>query len=146
MPARIPDDKRAAIAAAIRTGRYGNREIARLHSVSPATVTNIARSLGGDDAFERSQTKSATAAAEADNRARRATEASSALADAPAVRMNILASTSGRDAQGWAVAYGILVDKHVSLERHDATDPGAMGSLLGTLLTSLQQKHGTGDA
>jgi len=31
------------------------------------------------------------------------------------------------------------------LEKHDSADPGVIGSLLGNLLSGLQQKHGTGD-
>jgi hypothetical protein len=146
VPPRIPDDKRTAILADINSGTKGRNQIARDHGVSVGTVTNLAKGSGSTDAFDRSQTKTATAAVTADNRARRVAEAEAAIRDAPAARLQILAADNGRDAQGWAVAYGILIDKHVVLERHDATDPGVMGSLLGTLLDGLQAKHGTGDA
>ncbi len=146
MPPRLPDDKRAAILADIKVATKSRAQIGRDHGVSAWTVGNIAREAQIEGAFSREKTQNATAAAQADSRSMRAAEAVAAMAAAPQLRMNVLAAETGRDAQGWAVAYGIMIDKHVSLERHDATDPGVMGSLLGTLLDGLQQKHGTGDA
>lgn len=146
MPPRLPDDKRAAILADIQAGTKSRNQIARDRGVSVSTVTKLAQESGNADAFDRSQTKSATAAAQADNRAKRAAEATAAIDAAPLLRMNLLTAQNGRDAQGWAVAYGIVLDKHSMLEKHDATDPGAMGSLLGSLLEGLQQRHGNGDA
>src|SRR5690606_29394390 len=71
LPAPIPDHKRQAILADIKAGKARNA-IAREHGVSPSTVTNIAKSAGMTDAFDRSQTKRATEAAQADNAAIRA--------------------------------------------------------------------------
>lgn len=144
MPSRIPDDKRASIVADIKEARKSRAQIARDHDVSAWTVGNIAKEAQIDGAFSREKTQNATAAAQADSRAMRAAEAIAALAAAPTLRRNVLAADNGRDAQGWAVAYGIMIDKHAVLERHDATDPGVMGSLLGSLLDGLQERHGTG--
>lgn len=166
MPPRLPDDKRAAILADIRSGKLGNREIARLHGVSSGTVTNIARQGGVDDAFERSQTKKATEATVADSRALRASTARRLIVkandlldqmDQPHIVFNIggkdniyteqlMERPPTGDLRNLMVTAATAIDKHIVLERHDATDPGAMGSLLGTLLDGLQAKHGTGDA
>ena len=72
MPVRIPDAKREAILADIRAGTKARNKIALEHDVSAASVTNIARQAGLTDAFDRTQTKDATAAVVADNRAWRA--------------------------------------------------------------------------
>lgn len=164
MPPRIPDDKRAAIIADIKSGSLANREIARKHGVSSGSITNIAKQAGIEGAFERSQTENATRAVVADNRSRRAQLASDLLDDAEKFRARAWGSYSYyergqfgpelvtlekpplKEAKEAYVAIGIALDKHVVLERHDATDPGTMGSLLGTLLDGLQVKHGTGDA
>lgn len=164
MPARLPDDKRAAILADIKTGTKGRNQIARDHDVALSTVSKIAKEAGATDAFDRSQTENATRAAVADNRSRRAKLASDLLHDAERFRQRAwskykyyergqdgpelveLEHPPLKEAKEAYVAIGIALDKHVVLERHDATDPGTMGSLLGTLLDGLQQKHGTGDA
>lgn len=71
MPAPLDPDKRAAIAEAIRTGASRNA-IAREHGVSGSTVTAIAKAEGLTDAFDRSATKRATEAKNADTSSRRA--------------------------------------------------------------------------
>lgn len=164
MPPRIPDDRRNAILADIKAGTKGRNQIARDHDVSVGTVTKIAKDSGSTAAFDRSQMEKATRAAVADNRSRRAKLASDLLDDAERFRARAWESYSYyergqhgpelvtlekpplKEAKEAYVAIGIALDKHVVLERHDATDPGTMGSLLGTLLDGLQQKHGTGDA
>nr|WP_255643338.1 hypothetical protein [Actinoplanes polyasparticus] len=106
----------------------------------------------------------ATKAAVADSRSRRAQLASDLLDDAERLRARAWKPYSYyeraqagpelvtldlpplKEVKEAYVALGVAVDKHVVLERHDATDPGIMGSLLGTLLEGLQAKHGTGDA
>lgn len=164
MPPRIPDDKRAAILADIQAGTKGRNQIARDHDVSVGTVTKIAKDEAVTDAFDRSQVEKATKAAVADSRSRRAQLASDLLDDAEKLRNRAWSAYSYyergqggpelvtldlpplKEVKEAYVSLGVAVDKHVALERHDATDPGAMGSLLGTLLEGLQQKHGTGDA
>lgn len=72
MPPRIDDSIRAAILADIRTGKLSRNAIARTHAVSVGTVTNIARTAGLTQAFDRSQTHQATRAREVDAAAIRA--------------------------------------------------------------------------
>ena len=164
VPPRLPDDKRAAILADIQTGTKGRNQIARDHGVSVSTVTKVAKKSGSTDAFDRSQTENATRAAVADSRARRALLAADLLEDASKLRDRAWKAYSYyergmggpelvtldlpplKEVKEAYVALGVAVDKHVVLERHDATDPGMMGSLLGSLLDGLQRKHGTGDA
>lgn len=163
MPPRIPDDKRAAILADIKAGTKSRAQIARDHDVNPQTVGNIAKAAGTENAFSRLQTEKATRAVVADNRSRRAKMASDLLDDAERFRARAwepysyyergqygpelvtLDKPPLKEAKEAYVSIGIALDKHVVLERHDATDPGTMGSLLGTLLEGLQSKHGTGD-
>lgn len=164
MPPRIPDDKRSAILADIKAGTKGRNQIARDHEVSVSTVTKIAKDSGTANVFDRSKTENATRAVVADNRSRRAQLAAALLDDAEQFRKRAWSSYSYyergqygpelvtldrpplKEAKEAYVSIGIALDKHVVLERHDATDPGTMGSLLGTLLDGLQLKHGTGDA
>lgn len=164
MPPRIPDDKRAAILTDIKAGQLGARQIAIQHGVAASTVTRLAAQAGIDGAFERSQTENATRATVADSRSRRAQLASDLLDDAEKLRARAWKPYSYyergmggaelvtlelpplKEVKEAYVSLGVAVDKHVALERHDATDPGTMGSLLGTLLDGLQLKHGTGDA
>jgi transposase-like protein len=71
MPPPLDPDKREAIAQAIRDGGKRN-EVARQFEVSPSTVTTIAKNEGIDGAFDRTATKRATEARNADTSARRA--------------------------------------------------------------------------
>lgn len=166
MPPRIPDDKRAAILTDIKAGTKSRAQIARDHKVNPQTVGNIAKDEGQTEAFSRLQTKNATAAALIDNKAMRVLAAQRLIVkahetldqmDEPHLVFNfggkdntyeehLLAKPPTGDLRNLMVIAATAIDKHIVLERHDATDPGVMGSLLGTLLAGLQQKHGTGDA
>lgn len=119
MPKPLPDHVRAAILDDIRAGGTC-RGIATKHSVSPSSVRKIAQEAGITDAFERAQTEKATAARQVDTKAARAVEAAETLAVAKHLRAQILTAQSGRDAQGWAVAYGIMIDKNLVLEKHDS--------------------------
>lgn len=71
MPPPLDPDKRQAIAQAIRDGGKRN-EVARHFQVSPSTVTTIAKNEGIDGAFDRTATKRATEARNADTSSRRA--------------------------------------------------------------------------
>lgn len=166
MPPRIPDDKRAAIITDIRAGHLGARKIAAKHGVAPSTVTKLAGEAGIDDAFERSQTKNATAAAVVDNKALRILAAQRLIRkahdlidqmDQPHIVFNIggkdntyeehlMAKPPTADLRNLMVTAATAIDKHLVLERHDANGPDAAGSLLGALLDGMQRKHGTGDA
>lgn len=70
MPARLPDDKRAAILADIDAG-LRCREIARKHGVACSTVSKLARENGDSNSFDRTRVKIATEAARVDAAARR---------------------------------------------------------------------------
>jgi hypothetical protein len=166
VPPRIPDDKRAAILADVKAGKLGARQVAAKHSVAPSTVTKLAKDAGIVDAFERAQTKNATAAAQIDNKAMRVLAAQRLIVkahetldqmDAPHLVFNfggkdntyeehLLSKPPTGDLRNLMVITATAIDKHLVLERHDANEPDAAGSLLGALLTGLQQKHGTGDA
>jgi hypothetical protein len=138
VPPRIPDDKRSAILADIKAARKSRAQIGRDHSVSAWTVGNIAKEAHIDGAFSRENTQNATMAAQADSRSMRVAEALAAMSAAPQLRMNVLAAGNGRDAQGWAVAYGIMIDKHAMLEKHDSGTSDAATSLLDAVANGLQ--------
>lgn len=69
MPTALSDEEREQIAQAIRDGGHRN-DVARKFKRSPSTVTKIADDFGLS--FDRTQTKIATEAKQADNRLRRA--------------------------------------------------------------------------
>jgi transposase-like protein len=122
--ARISDTRRAAIVEAIKAGGKSRNQIARDHDVSASTVTLIAQDHGLGDAFDRSRTQKATAASQADDKARRALLASINLDDANTMRQRAIDSATSRDAMQYATAYGIFIDKHLVLDKHD-TDNGS---------------------
>jgi hypothetical protein len=125
VPSPIPPETRAAIIHDLESEEEEScRTIAKRHGVSDATVRKIAKDEGFADAFTRANTKSATDAAIADNRARRAIEATEALTVAAALRDKILTAAHGRDAQGWATAYGIMADKHAMFDQYDSDKLG----------------------
>jgi transposase-like protein len=138
--ARISDGKRAAIVEDIRAGGKSRNQIARDHDVSVGSVTNIARDHGLADAFDRSATKTATAAAVADNKSLRAHLATINLDDANTMRQRAIDSQTSRDAMQYATAYGIFIDKHLVLDKHD-TDNGSAEQIgvLGEFMAGLQQ-------
>ncbi|SNR32946.1 hypothetical protein [Blastococcus mobilis] len=88
MPPPLDPAKRAAIADAIRAGGQRNA-IAREHGVSPSTVTTIATQEGIDGAFDRTATKRATEARNADTSARRAELKSLLVEDAHRLRAQL---------------------------------------------------------
>ncbi|WP_066360295.1 hypothetical protein [Herbidospora mongoliensis] len=125
-----------AILASIDAGLARNA-VAREHKVSPSTVGKVAEKHGRT--FDRAKTKKATEAAVADSKAARAVEATQTLTVAKWLREKISTATTGRDAQGWATAYGILIDKHAMLDRFDHDGGVEHGkSMLGELSTALR--------
>jgi len=162
MPPRIPDETREAILADIRGGGTC-RGIAEHHGVSPSTVTKLAKDAGIANAFERAQTKNATEARLADNRARRAELSSRLLKKAGQLldqmdRPHRVFNFGGKDntfeervldvpptgdLRNLMVTAATAIDKHVVLEKVDA-DSGTdtAGSLLGALLDDLIERHG----
>ncbi|MGI5153611.1 hypothetical protein [Microbispora sp. CA-102843] len=123
MPRPLDPDKRAAILDDIKAGHARN-VIAREHGVSAGTVTNIARAAGLTHAFDRSATKRATEAAQADAASERATLAAESLAAARAALRRALAALPEASARDAAVSYGILVDKHRALVDMDRDPEG----------------------
>lgn len=143
MPAPLPDDKRAAILADIKAGTGTCRGIARKHGVSRSTVSKIASDAGLTDAFGRQQTKAATEARIADAAAERASLSTDSLAAARAALAHMYEALSKASARDAAVIFGIFVDKHLALERHDSgADVDQAASLLGAILSDLQARHG----
>jgi hypothetical protein len=156
MPKPLPDKKRAAILADIRAGQKSARQIARDHSVSVGSVTNIAKGAGINDAFERTQTEKATRAREVDCKALRAQLKQDLLLDAQRLRARawepyqvVVSTPQGadivelkqpplQDARAAYTAVGIAIDKSLVLEKHDAVD-GAAGakSMLANLADAL---------
>ena len=142
--ARIPDDKREAIAADIRAGKARN-QIALDHGVSAGTVTNIAGEFGLTEAFDRSATKKATEAKAVDHKARLVAIAGKAAG----VAEDVLASFGEMDASDWAkvspysrgLIVGIMADKARELAPEDS-GAGQIASLLGDLLGGMKAKHG----
>ena len=162
MASRLPDEKRAAIVAAIQAGGTC-RGIAREHKVSHAIVSRFAKEEGLS--FERrAQTAAATEAATFDARATRAkliersyTEAAYFLDRMHQPYTMVVSSSAGaqfvtlaepplQEQRHAMTSYGIALDKALVLEKHDSgVGLEQVVSLLDTLQISLGVKHGTGD-
>lgn len=162
MPPRIPDDKREAILADIKSGLPRN-EIARKHHRSGSTVTRIAQEAGLESAFDRSETKNATEAAAADNAASRARLAARFLDEAHKAlddlhRPHNVFNFGGKDntfnerelpepptgdKRNLMIIAATAVDKSMALDRHDS-GAGAeqVGSLLGAMFSEMASRHG----
>lgn len=156
MPKPLPEDKRAAILADIQAGTKSRNQIARDHSVSVGTVSNIARDAGLTDAFDRTQTEKAARAREVDAKALRAQLKLDLLEDAQKLRARawapyevVVSTPQGADTvmlsepplnevRAAYTAVGIVVDKSLVLERHDAVDgAGGAKSMLANLADAL---------
>lgn len=137
MPKPLDPAKRAAILTDIRAGTLSARAIAKAHGVAPSTVSKLAADNGVVDAFERAHTEKATRAREADSRAERAALKADLLADARRLRerawrpytvamgtpMGVQKVTLDLpplgDVRSAYTAIGIVIDKHLALDRHD---------------------------
>lgn len=148
MPPRLPDGQREAILADINAGKARNR-IARDHDVSPGTVSNIAKRAGVTDAFDRTQTKNATEAAVADNKALRASTSRRFLEEANALlddlhKPHIVFNIGGKDniytehlldraptgdLRNLVVSAATAFDKHLAAERHDSDDQHGLSAV-----------------
>lgn len=116
MPAPIPDDERAAILDDVRAGQLSCKAIGRKHGRSASAVSGIAKAAGIVDAFGRSQTKEATAARVADQAERRAELADLNLTVAAEALVKLReVLVRARGVKDVAIAYGVLVDKHLVL-------------------------------
>lgn len=170
MPAPLDPTVRAAIEQDVRTGGKSRNAIARAHNVSGATVSKIANALEQNTehplpgpAFDRSQTKRATADRAVDLADRRVRLASLALDDAEAIRARmwepyttmtgkgddahpVTLEPAPKDIKELAIAFGIMVDKSRTLEG-DTDNPveqaaGAVSSLLAGLRAQRAAEQG----
>ena len=160
MGARIPDEQRQQILAAIRAGAQSCRSIAKAFGVSPATVSALARDNGLS--FERSEgkTRAATRARIFDAKVARADMIERLHGDAERLRqrawqpctMLVGSGTAAawvttnlpsfRDQQAAYTSLGIALDKAMALERYD-DDAGltAGQTMLGDLMSALGVVH-----
>lgn len=121
MPAPLDPELKAAILEAIKAGGKRN-EIARTHQVSPSTVSKLAAEIG--HAFDRAQTKHATAASVADTASRRATLAERLIRLAELSMDQAIAELGEASSRDAAVVLGIAVDKHRALVDMDRDPEG----------------------
>jgi hypothetical protein len=161
LPAPLDQAKRDTITADIKAGKPRN-QIARDHAVSAGTVTNIAKAAGITSAFDRSKTKNATRAQQADNASVRAAliaryydVANHMLDRVTSEYTQPMAGHGGeiqfvttklpplRDAQAGMSASAIAIDKALRLEdRNGDGRVDAARSLLGSLFQTLKDAHG----
>jgi len=133
---------RDAVIAEFATDKARNA-IAREHGVSVGTVTKLAQEA--EHEFDRSVTKKATAAKQADHKAVLADLAGSSAR----IAGNLFASLEKMTPAQWAkvspysrgVIAGIMADKARELAPEDSAAE-EISSLLGGLLGSLKAKHG----
>lgn len=160
MPRPLDPNKREAIAAAIREGGKTAGQIARDHNVARSTVSKIGKELEqelGQPAFERSQTKKASEAREADARLERSRLRELLLADAHKLREQlwrpcVMHNFGGKDNTHNSIkltqptfeqqkqimtSVGIAVDKIIRLDDQD-TGAEKAAALLDQLVTGLR--------
>jgi hypothetical protein len=153
VPAPLDPAKRAAILADIRAGTLSRNAIARKHDVAASTVTKLAKDTGDTTAFDRSQTEKATRAQEADSRSRRAELAAALLDDAAKLRARawepytvVVGTAQGAervtldlpplgDVRSAYTSIGIVVDKHLALDRHDHAGGAGVDDAVSMLTT-----------
>ncbi|MFE3197176.1 helix-turn-helix domain-containing protein [Embleya sp. NPDC059237] len=128
MPPRIDDTVRAAILADVAAGALSCRAIAKRHGVSPSTVSKLAAEAGPADAFERTQTQKATAAATVDQAARRAALGDAWLTLAEEAVAHTRAELDDANAAKAAVIAAVATDKHLALDKH-GIDPNGLSAV-----------------
>lgn len=116
MPKPLDAAVRAAILTDIRAGTLSARAIAKKHGVAASTVSKLAADHGVVDAFERAQTKKATDARQADDKARVAVIQSRLLDLTEAALVQVFAELHDLRADKAAVVLGIAVDKFRALQ------------------------------
>jgi len=143
MPAPLAPRKRAAVLKDIRAGLPRN-EIARKHKVSQGTVTGIAKAEHLTDAFDRSATIKATAAAQADHQAMLADLAARHMKTANAILDSFEGDHdwSGVSPHTRAIALGICSDKARELAPDTDGQADAAKSLLSAVLDGMVARHG----
>lgn len=165
MPSPIPPETRAAVEADLEAENGSTREIAERYGISPASVSRIGAAAG--IALDRSKTKNATEAAEADNAAVRAQLSKRFLAEAVSAldalhtehrahnfggkdntyREKMLPEPPTGDKRNLMIIAATAVDKSMALDRHDS-GAGAeqLGSLLGGMFSEMAARHGNPEA
>lgn len=146
MPKPLPDAKRRKILADVRAGKSCG-QTARDHGVSRSTVSKLAREAGLT--FERAQTKSATEAAVADNRALRAVTSRRFLSKCNQLldqmdQPHLAFAFGGKDntynehtlnrppvdaLRTLMTAAAVAFDKHLAADKHDAEDAQSLNSV-----------------
>lgn len=134
--APVDDETRERILALVAEGKLSRNAIARECGVSPSTVTRMV----APGSFDRSKTAAAVAAHTVDLKAQRAELSQMAVAEVhrlfglltqPHVQIgwyqgdateHVLDRPTSGDVKNYAVAIGILTDKHLALIRHDSDD------------------------
>jgi transposase-like protein len=139
----ITDNQRQRIIDLHAEGLARN-EIARQVGCSAGTVTNVCRANDLD--FDRSLTKKATEGKQIDAKALRASLAGDALTvakEAQEALRRILAESSDLNLRDLATVYGIFMDKHIALAKHDAgNDTTATDSVVDQLLEGFKRQAG----
>lgn len=141
MATKLTDQERQAILDDITAGTARN-EIARKHKRSPGTISNIARDAGLEGvAFDRTATARASAAKQADNRARRAELSALLLEDSfklrdrmwapgetvvPSGQIVVTTLPVARDVRDFSASVQANVKSHLEIEKHDDGDQGAV--------------------
>lgn len=143
MGRRIDDDKRAAILADIKAGKARNL-IAREYEVSAGLVSKIAKEADVTDAFDRSHTKNATEAAQADNAASRTRLAARFLEEAHKALDDLhgpytvysfggkdnlyndhkLDEPPSSDKRNFMIIAATAADKHMAIDKHASNTQG----------------------
>ncbi|MEO3860893.1 helix-turn-helix domain-containing protein [Acrocarpospora sp. B8E8] len=162
-PRPLSDDDRDRIRELAKQGLSCNA-IAKELGRAPSVISRASTKMGVT--FDRSQTKAATEAHALDAAAKRALLSSHLIDDALKIRAQlwepcVAFNFGGRDntyaehnmerpdfaAQEKILrSMAIAVEKSLRLTDYDTGDDAAkVGSLLGSLFGSLQEKHGTGD-
>lgn len=131
----IPARKRNRIASSIRDGLTRN-EVARKHSVAAGTVTRIAKAEGLS--FDRSKTKNATEARQADTDAMKVKLAGETLTAAGRIFNQLFAQSKARH---WyqGKMYERTIPQPTYAEQH------SIASTFGTLIDQMRKLEGSTD-
>jgi len=135
-----PKTRKRILEMASESPQPSRNAIARECGVSPSTVTRLVAEALPDHRWDRADARAAVAAKAVDMKAARSEHAAGLLDDMGKLRASFFADrkrvhfsvTNGREEysapptpgelKDLAVAYGILVDKHLVLVRHDSDD------------------------
>lgn len=158
---RLTNAERAQILEVIRSGEYARNEIARRFKRSVSTITRIAQQAGEGNAFDRSQTKQATAARKAEMAARRAQLAADLLEDAEKIRAQLWAPAKIHkihqgefvehtidqplfsDQKNILISVAIAVDKVEDLERAEGAEEArdALGEWMQAMRSEAEERE-----